>query len=189
VSLFFLFFLFFLEKKKIFFTVKKVWECFQNQRPCFLDMMPLTKRMSLPLSPRQQNQLTRSPRSKRRISVDDVLCANLGHTAKSLCSPSHYATKRIDETAFDNNVENNREAETFLGGLLSEAPTPSRVARPITRQSQCLQGFSYSPADIMIDSRRQRRHASMPEKSSPRHLMVAQSPKGEKEKDGVNGKN
>jgi hypothetical protein len=149
-------------------------------------MMPLTKRMSLPLSPRQQNQLTRSPRSKRRISVDDVLCANLGHTAKSLCSPSHYATKRIDETAFDNNVENNREAETFLGGLLSEAPTPSRVARPITRQSQCLQGFSYSPADIMIDSRRQRRHASMPEKSSPRHLMVAQSPKGEKEKDGVN---
>merc|ERR1711865_13059 len=50
------------------------------------------------------------------------------------------------------------------GGLLSEAPTPSRPRR---RMSQCLQGLTLmSPADAMVDSRRQRRHASMQETRS-----------------------
>ena len=95
------------------------------------------KRQSLPTA-QVTPTLPMSPR-KRRISVDDVLSGNFSNTAKSLCSPSTYATKKFFENSNSENVSDNEETGgSGAGGLLSgsEAPSPSRPCR-----SQCLQGI------------------------------------------------
>ena len=108
--------------------------------------------------------------------MDDVLFADLDHTASKLCSPSSYATRKFifpsdfgDLIATDSQ-DGQKENSGVLPKPLAQAPTPSR---PVRRMSQCLQGFTSSPADIMAT----RRHASLPnqpEPKSPCHLI--QSP-------------
>ena len=112
--------------------------------------------------------------------MDDVLSANLEHTAKSLCSPSSYATRKQNSFPSDDPAKDHSQSlgqkenngAPLLPKPLAQAPTPSR---PVRRMSQCLQGFTSSPADIMTT--RHRRHASLPiqpEPKSPCHLI--QSP-------------
>jgi len=112
-----------------------------------------------PLSPKRiRNNLKLSPRHRRRISVDSILNAGLSDTASKLCSPSSYRTKNQNETTNEN---------VQTGGLLAQAPTPSRPIR-----SQCLQGLPSSHADAMLDAH----HRPQPQQPPLQPLQPLQPP-------------